>query len=71
MHGLAEYETWRQRHGETRQEVANIRLAKAAREDREMRTYVVRDLSWEFARYLDTADSTASAYAAPKSARES
>jgi hypothetical protein len=57
MYGLAEYEAQRRRPEEIRREVAAIRLGKAAREDRETRPYVVRDLSWEFARYLDTLDS--------------
>jgi hypothetical protein len=32
-------------------------LPKMARENRERRPYVVRDLSWEFARYLDSTES--------------
>jgi hypothetical protein len=57
MYGLAEYEAQRQRPEEIRREVVAIRLEKAAREDRETQPYVVRDLSWEFTRYLDTLDS--------------
>lgn len=53
MHGLAEYEVWRQRHEEIRQEVTAARLAETARANRERRPYVVRDLSWELARHLD------------------
>jgi hypothetical protein len=44
MYGLAEYEVLEQRHDEIRGRV----------EDRETGSYVVRDLSWEFTRYLDT-----------------
>ncbi len=54
MHELAEYEALRQRHEEMRREVAMKRRAKTAGEDRETRPYVVRDLSWELARYLET-----------------
>ena len=61
MHGLGEYEVWRQRREEIEQEVAVARLARLARANSETRPYVVRDLSWEFARYLDTESSSASA----------
>ena len=61
MHGLGEYEVWRQRREEIEQEVAVARLARMARANSETRAYVVRDLSWEFARYLDTESSSASA----------
>ena len=61
MYGLVEYEVSRQHREETRQEVALARLARVARTDRERRPYVVRDLSWEFARYLDKEGFSASA----------
>ena len=54
MYGLAEYEVWRQSHEENRREVAVEHLTEMAREDRKTRPYVVRELSWELARYLDT-----------------
>ena len=54
MNGWAEYEIGRQHHEEIRHEVATARLEKLARVNREPRPYVVRDLSWELARYLDT-----------------
>ena len=57
MYGLAAYEAQLQRPEEIRRELAAIRLEKAALEDRETRTYVVRDLSWELTRYLETLDS--------------
>jgi hypothetical protein len=70
MYGLGELEVWRQRREEIRKEVAAARLAKVARENRETRPYVVRDLSWELARYLDTEIFSASASATPDSPRE-
>lgn len=59
MYGLAKYEdSSPQSHEEIRREVAVGRLEKLAHENREIRPYVatavVRDLSWELARYLDT-----------------
>jgi hypothetical protein len=54
MNGWAEYEIGRQHREEIRHEVATARLEKLARVNREPRPYVVRDLSWELARYLDT-----------------
>ena len=67
MHGLVELEVWEQRREEIRKEVAVARPEKMARENRETRPYVVRDLSWELARYLDTESSSASASATPSS----
>jgi hypothetical protein len=61
MYGLSEYEVSRQHREEIRQEVAANRLAGVARAKRETRPYVVRDLSWELARYLDAEVSSASA----------
>ena len=60
MYRLAKYEDLRQRHEENRREVALERPPRMAREKRETRPYVVRDLSWELARYLDTEDFSAS-----------
>ena len=54
MHGLDEFEVWEQRREEIRKEVAVARPEKMARANRETMPYVVRDLSWELARYLDT-----------------
>ena len=61
MYGLAKYEFKRQRHEEIRREVAVVRPTRVAREERQSRPYVVRDLSWELARYLDTEEVSASA----------
>ncbi|CAN5697027.1 hypothetical protein BH20ACT12_BH20ACT12_06170 [soil metagenome] len=63
MYGLAEYEVWHQHPEEIRHEVAVARLEKMARENRETRPYVVRDLSWELALFLDTEDLQAIAFA--------
>jgi hypothetical protein len=68
MYGLAEYEVPRQRHERVRGGVAMGRPTTMAREDRETRPYVVRDLSWELARYLDTEDFPASASATSNNA---
>jgi hypothetical protein len=54
MYVLAEHEDLRQRRKEIRHELAVARLEKLGRANRETRPYVVRDLSWELARYLDT-----------------
>ena len=54
MYELAEHEILRRRDDGVPHEVAPGRPAPTAREDRETRPYVVRDLSWELARYLDT-----------------
>jgi hypothetical protein len=55
MYELAEY--WQlQTHRESGREAAT------AREDRETRPYVVRDLSWELARFLDAEDFRAIAF---------
>jgi hypothetical protein len=61
MHGLAEYEAL-QPHEEIQREAATEHPAVTARANRETRPYVVRDLSWELARYLDTQTFPASAY---------
>jgi hypothetical protein len=57
MYVMNQHEAWRQRSEEIRQELAADRLEKMARENRKTRPYVVRDLSWELARFLDTQDS--------------
>lgn len=68
MYGLAKYEGLRQPHEEIRGEAATERPTMAP-EDRERMPYVVRDLSWELARYLDTEIFSESASATPNSAR--
>lgn len=70
MYGLAQYEA-----GGNAQKrlggVANIRLEKAARANRERTSGLRQDPRWESVRYLDSGSPSASAYATPKSARES
>ena len=61
MYGLAKYEVLRQRREGSRRGVAVGHPTRVAREMRETGPYVVRDLSWELARYLDTEDFSASA----------
>ena len=56
MNYLTEFQASRQRNEDKQVEVAVDRTAAMALEDRETRPYVVRDLSWELARYLDTQD---------------
>jgi hypothetical protein len=51
MYGLAEYEAWRQRPEEIRQEVSAIRLQKSARMGREGRFRLMGDTRWELDRY--------------------
>ena len=51
MHGMAEYEVWRQRPEELRREMAAIRLQKTARMGREGRFHLMRDTRWELERY--------------------
>jgi hypothetical protein len=68
MYGSDEYEVLHQCPEEIRQEVAVARLEKMTRANCETRSYVVRDLSWELARYLDTQSHSASASAPPSSA---
>jgi len=65
MYGMVEYEVWHQHPEEIRQEVAVARLEKTARDERQRRSYVVRDLSWELARYLDTKKSFSASASAP------
>jgi hypothetical protein len=68
MYESAEYHLWRQRSEEILHEVATNRLERNLRANRETRPYVVRDLSWEFARLLDTHDFPAIALATPDGA---
>ena len=70
MYGLAEYELLSQRNGEDGLEGATERPSKRVREERRTRPYVVRDLSWELARYLDAENFSASASATPKGRAE-
>ena len=65
MHFRTEYDIGRQRREDIRQEVAVGRLEKLARANREISPYVVRDLSWELARYLDTEIFSANPSATP------
>lgn len=51
MYGTVQYEAWRQRPQEIGQELAMIRLEKAARENGETTTGLLRDLRWELARF--------------------
>jgi hypothetical protein len=51
MHGMAEYEVWRQRPEELRREMAAIRLQKTARMGREGRFRLMGDMRWELERY--------------------
>jgi hypothetical protein len=67
MYELAEYEVLQTRDERGRQ-VAAKRPTKMALEYRETRPYVVRDLSWELARYLDAEDSSEGAPATPNTA---
>ncbi len=67
MYGLANYEVLRQRREGIRREVARERPTRMARKERETVPYVVRDLSWELARYLDTEDFSVSASATSNS----
>ena len=53
MYGLAAYELSTQRNGEGVHEGATEGLWKKDREKRLSGPHVVRDLSWELARYLD------------------
>ncbi len=69
MYGTTE-QVIREHYEDLRREAARVRPAPMDREDHEARAYVVRDLSWELARYLDTEHSLASNSAKPKSARE-
>jgi hypothetical protein len=57
MYGLAEHKDL-QAHQPDGRDVAVERPARTMGEVHEMGPYVVRDLSWELARYLDAQDTT-------------
>jgi hypothetical protein len=54
MYRLAEHEDLLQRRKEIRHEATVEHKSRMERTDRQPRPYVVRDLSWELARYIDT-----------------
>lgn len=70
MNGWAKYEADQWPHKETQREAAMEGPTRASRAHRETGPYVVRDLSWELARYLDTEISSKSTSSTPCSARE-
>ena len=51
---------------EIRREITVEGLTTMAPANRDTRPYVVRDLSWEFARFLDTTQSFSSSASAPQ-----
>jgi hypothetical protein len=55
MYGTTE-QVIREHYEDLRREAARVRPAPMDREDHEARPYVVRDLSWELARLLETQD---------------
>jgi hypothetical protein len=69
MYGTTE-RVIRERSEDLGREGTRVLPAPMEREDREARPYVVRDLSWELARFLETQDFPfpAGAYATPDSA---
>jgi len=69
MYGTTE-QVIRERREDLRREAARVRPAPMEREDREARPYLARDLSWELARFLETQDFPAGAYATPEGANE-
>jgi hypothetical protein len=68
MNLVTEHQDSRQRNEEIQAEVAVERPAAMTLAEREARPYVVRDLSWELARYLDAESFPASASAPSNSA---
>jgi hypothetical protein len=50
MYGAVQHEAWRQRPREIAQELAMIRLEKAARANREKTPGLLGNLKWELAR---------------------
>ena len=62
------HQVTRQHYENLRREAAKVRPAPMAHANHETRPYVVRDLSWELARFLDSETFPASAFAAPDSA---
>ena len=67
MYGTTE-QVIREHDEDLRREAARVRPALMEREDHEARPYVVRDLSWELARFLDSEAFPASAFATPDGA---
>jgi len=63
MYGSVAQQIIREHHESLRREAARVRPAPMA--NRETTPYVVRDLSWELVRFLDTEDSLASTFATP------
>jgi hypothetical protein len=62
MHGTTE-QVIREHYEDLRREAARVRPAPMEREDHDAKPYVVRDLSWEFARFLDAEDFPVSTFA--------
>jgi hypothetical protein len=54
MNGLAEHHLWRRRAEEIRHDVAKNRVRRKLRANHQTRPYVVRNLSWDLARFLET-----------------
>jgi len=67
MYGTTE-QVIREHHEDLRREAARVRPAPTAHANRETTPYVVRDLSWELARFLDAEDFPTSAFATPDGA---
>jgi hypothetical protein len=67
MYGTTE-QVIREHYEDLGREAARVRPAPTEREDHEARPYVVRDLSWELARFLDAEDFPASTFATPDGA---
>jgi hypothetical protein len=65
MYGSAAQQVIREHYEDLRREAARARPTRMALEERETRPYVVRDLSWELARFLDAEDFRATAFATP------
>jgi hypothetical protein len=64
MYGTSE-QVIREHYEDLKREAARFRPAPMEREDHETRPYVVRDLSWELARFLDSETFPASTFATP------
>ena len=65
MYGSAAKQVIRENYENLRRDASRVRPAPMAREDHDTGPYVVRDLSWELARFLDAEDSVASSFATP------
>jgi len=61
MHGSAAQQVIREHYEDLRREAVRARPVPMARANRETGHYVVRDLSWECARHLETQDFSPSA----------